>query len=315
MPDSTPSPRTSRARRGPALAAGVLALATAGSLAPAQAGHAPGERLPEQVAPEPTDRATAQGIERPGQATMGWSLRDQVRPGVEGTASLGPVGAASAIAPQAADAHGPYGIDTSSHTTVQDWQWFSDVGAEFAWIKATEGDYYTSPVFSPQWIGATEQQMVRGSYHFANPAESSGAQQAEFFVANGGGWSPDGRTLPGALDMEYNPYGPVCYGMDHAQMDAWVRDFIGRYEQLTGVKPVIYTNADWWNTCVGRADYSDIHLWLARYDATPGTAPWSWSQHGATHTVWQTRPVTDKGYDVNRFHGDRAALRELATHG
>ena len=74
------------------------------------------------------------------------------------------------------------------------------------------GGLLHQPVFSAQYTGATGQQMVRGAYHFANPAESSGAQQAEFFVANGGGWSADGRTLPGALDMKYNPYGPVCYG-------------------------------------------------------------------------------------------------------
>lgn len=274
----------------------------------------PAQAQPDSTPPAPSDHASEQGIDGPGEATMGWSLQEGTGPAAGAPGQhLGPLGAGTAIDPAVEAAHGPYGIDTSSHTTVQDWQWFSAVGAEFAWVKATEGDYYTSPVFSAQYTGATEQQMVRGAYHFANPAESSGAQQAEFFVANGGGWSADGRTLPGALDMEYNPYGPVCYGLDHAQMDAWVRDFVGRYQQLTGVKPVIYTNADWWNTCVGRADYSDVHLWLARYDATPGTAPWSWSDHGASHTVWQTRPVSDKGYDVNRFHGDRAALQELAA--
>lgn len=85
-----------------------------------------------------------------------------------------PLGAGTAIDSAVEAAHGPYGIDTSSHTTVQDWQWFSAVGAEFAWVKATEGDYYTSPVFSAQYTGATEQQMVRGGGRTTGPATPSG---------------------------------------------------------------------------------------------------------------------------------------------
>jgi hypothetical protein len=44
--------------------------------------------------------------------------------------------------------------------------------------------------------------MIRGAYHFALPNSSSGATQANYFAGNGGGWSWDGKTLPGALDIE-----------------------------------------------------------------------------------------------------------------
>jgi GH25 family lysozyme M1 (1,4-beta-N-acetylmuramidase) len=47
---------------------------------------------------------------------------------------------------------------------------------------------------------------VRGAYHFGLPDRASGAAQAEFFVANGGRWTNDGKTLPPVLDIEYNPY-------------------------------------------------------------------------------------------------------------
>ncbi|MFC0358591.1 MULTISPECIES: GH25 family lysozyme [Kytococcus] len=241
-------------------------------------------------------------------ATMGSTLP------VEEPGSVTAFGRAP-IDPVAELTHGPYGVDTSGHTTIEDWQWFTDHSAQFVWIKATEGTYLATDSFSDQWKGATEQGMLRGSYHFANPEVSSGRQQAEYFVAHRGGWSPDGRTLPGALDMEYNPYGPVCYGKSQAEMAAWARDFITRYEELTGVKPVVYTNAHWWNTCVGTADFSDVKLWLARYSSAPGIAPKSWSMHGATHTIWQAYPVDAHGYDVNRVHGDRADLERLARRG
>ena len=78
---------------------------------------------------------------------------------------------------------------------------------------------YISPTFSSQYIGATDAGLIRGSYHFAHPDESTGATQATYFLDNGGesapprgiillsnvllgGWSADGITLPGALDIE-----------------------------------------------------------------------------------------------------------------
>ena len=61
---------------------------------------------------------------------------------------------------------------------------------------------YTNPYFSSQYTGATNAGLIRGSYHFARPDQSSGAAQANFFAAHGGGWSGDGITLPGALDIK-----------------------------------------------------------------------------------------------------------------
>jgi len=77
---------------------------------------------------------------------------------------------------------------------------------------------YKSPEFNSQYTGATKVGIIRGAYHFARPDVSSGAVQARYFLANGGwyqlygpfilncilsgGWSGDGITLPGALDIE-----------------------------------------------------------------------------------------------------------------
>ena len=47
--------------------------------------------------------------------------------------------------------------------------------------------------------------IIRGTYHFGRPDVSAGDEQADYFVANGDGWSTDEMTLLGALDIEYNP--------------------------------------------------------------------------------------------------------------
>src|SRR5699024_6440715 len=91
--------------------------------------------------------------------------------------------------------------------------------------------------------------MIRGAYHFARPDQTSGAKQAEYFVAHGGAWSADGQTLPGALDIESNPYGSKCYGLSKAQMRKWISSFTKRYLHLTGRNAVIYSSPSWWVEC------------------------------------------------------------------
>ena len=157
------------------------------------------------------------------------------------------------------------GMDVSAHQGNVDWQSWWNQGMRFAYVKATEGTSYTNPYFAQQYNGSYNVGMIRGAYHFALPDRSSGAVQANYFVDHGGGWSRDGKTLPGALDIEYNPYGDNCYGLAKGQMTAWIKDFSDTYHARTGRWPVIYTSTNWWNGCVD-GDFSSTNpLWVARY--------------------------------------------------
>ncbi len=140
-------------------------------------------------------------------------------------------------------------------------------GIAFVYIKATEGTGYQNPYFSQQYEGSYKAGLIRGSYHFARPDVSGGAAQADYFLAHGGGWSADGKTLPGALDIEYNPHGSTCYGLSHESMVAWVRSFSDAYHAKTKRYPVIYSTTNWWSECTGNsvAFGADNPLWIARY--------------------------------------------------
>jgi GH25 family lysozyme M1 (1,4-beta-N-acetylmuramidase) len=108
---------------------------------------------------------------------------------------------------------GPQGIDVSNHQGTIDWKKVKSEGVAFAYIKATEGTGTTyfhetrSPslhpcyrtrltltfdtdfidaYFSRNYIGATNNSIIRGAYHFAHPGNSSGAAQATYFLAHGG---------------------------------------------------------------------------------------------------------------------------------
>ncbi|MFI6350896.1 lysozyme [Streptomyces sp. NPDC050560] len=222
---------------------------------------------------------------------------------------------ALAQAPSPARAAEPYadlprGNDVSSHQGTVDWKKAYEAGARFSYVKATESTTYKNPYFRGQFDGSREAGMLRGAYHFALPDRSSGAAQAAYFLKNGGGWAADGRTLPPALDIEANPYGAECYGLDEAGLADWVRDFSDEVRRSAGVLPVIYTSTRWWNTCTGgNRGFGDHALWVPDYAASPGALPAGWT----TWTFWQYADHGPMAGDQNRFHGDADALARFAA--
>jgi len=199
------------------------------------------------------------------------------------------------------------GLDVSGHQTSIHWSAVVAAGAQFAYIKATEGLGFVNPDFASQYDGAYQAGLIRGAYHFALPNDSNGAAQASYFVANGGGWSADGKTLPGTLDIEYNPDGAKCYGLSQNAMVAWIASFINTYHALTSRWAVIYTTSSWWATCTGNyAGFaSEDPLWIA---GAVGTLPAGWS----FYTFLQYAAAGTFPGDQDTFNGSSDRLTHLA---
>ncbi|MEW2156476.1 lysozyme [Streptomyces sp. NPDC007189] len=229
-------------------------------------------------------------------------------------AALALAGTASAAAGPPALVSGlPRGHDVSSHQKEVDWQGARSAGARFVYVKATESTDYTNPYFSGQYDGAGDAGLYRGAYHFALPDRSSGARQAAYFVRHGGDWAADGRTLPPALDIEYNPYSKKhrCYGLGWKRMARWIRSFSDEVKRETGRRPVIYTTAQWWRQCTGDSHaFSKNHaLWIARHSASgPGKLPGGWRYW----TFWQCATKGRLPGDQNLFNGPASRLTILA---
>ena len=198
------------------------------------------------------------------------------------------------------------GLDVASYQGNVDWGAVARGGGSFAYAKATEGVTYTNPYFGQQYNGSYEAGLAHGAYHFALPDVSDGATQANFFVDHGGAWSKDGRTLPPALDIEYNPYGDTCYKLTADQMVAWIKAFSDQIWYRTGVAPTIYTSYTWWTKCTGNSNVFRANpLWIPRYGTDVGTLPGGWT----SQVIWQ---FADKGGfpgDQNRFNGNADRLR------
>lgn len=291
-----------------AVSVAVVGVALAASLTASAASASPGDDTVATAAPtsspdgDSADEMTVAEQRRldPGDAYMGWSL--------EGEYSGAP---APRVAPLSTLGRpGVQGIDVSGHQPSMNWQREWDRGIRFAYVKATEGNYFRNPLFSAQYSGAYEVGIVRGAYHFGNPDVSGGAEQARYFVEHGGGWSPDGMTLPGVLDIEDDPYGDDdrCFGQTANQLITWINDFATTYKALTGRAAVIYSNPSWWATCTGNSsEFARTNpLWFARWAPSAGALPGGW-QH---YTFWQ---YTSDPFDHDVFNGTLQQLRSYAT--
>ena len=208
-PDST-SPPTEQGLQQPTPSASALAPEDAPVLAEQPAPVAePALEVPSRLAtPSNVPVEFAQSPSSPG-ATMGQVAKEQ-RAAVEGTnpAPLsGPANQAQAdlVAPALAGIPaGVPGMDVSgwqadaathSRSTV-DWSWQRSMGSRFVYAKGSEGDYFADASRVSHLQGATATGMLHGAYHFALPSQSSATRQADFFLANGGSWKADGKTLP-----------------------------------------------------------------------------------------------------------------------
>jgi len=197
--------------------------------------------------------------------------------------SGGPANTATALPASA----GARAVDVASHQhphgAAINWGQVARAGYRFAFIKATEGNYYANPYYASDRGQARAAGLFVAGYHFAVPNVSSGATQADFAVSHAGD-AADGHPMPLALDIEYNPYGATCYGLTAARMVAWISAFTTEAQRLTSQPTIIYTTADWWRSCTGDSGaFGSDPLWVAAYRPSSPPMPAGWRQW----TFWQ----------------------------
>jgi GH25 family lysozyme M1 (1,4-beta-N-acetylmuramidase) len=262
------------------------------------AGWAGQHALPAPGSSGPTSAVTSSAAAA-ATATRASATRATATP-----ATAAPATAASTVASPSAAATMP-GLDVASyqhpvtsqypHGAPVNWQQVAAAGYRFAAIKGTEGDYYVNPWVTTDLSGAKAAGLDVTPYHFAIPNGSSGQQQAEFAVEYSG-YTPGAQTLPLMLDIEYDPYVASdgtneCYGLSASRETAWISAFVTTVRSLTGQYPIIYTTANWWDTCTGSSTaFGDDPMWVAAYgfDTPPmpaGWQDWSFWQYTSGGTV------------------------------
>ena len=197
-----------------------------------------------------------------------------------------------------------HGIDVSHHQDNIDWDdvkamQVKQVKIGFAFIKATEGLGDMDNNFRRNWYLARQVGIPRGAYHFFISSKS-GKAQAENFIATCRLQKGD---LPPVLDIETNN------GASPEDIRQRAKDWLERIEQYYQVKPIIYTNVDFYKNFLA-GSFEDYPLWVAHYlvqDKPRIDRNWLFWQHNEKgHVNGIDAPV-----DFNVFNGDSTAFRDL----
>lgn len=197
-----------------------------------------------------------------------------------------------------------HGIDVSRYQDLIAWEevrkmHVGEIKLGFAFIKATEGNGNTDPQFHRNWRRARNNDIVRGAYHFFI-ASKDGKVQAENFIKR---VELEPGDLPPVLDVEQR------YGVGKTQLQKEVKEWLDVVENYYHVKPIIYTNVDFYIQNLGK-DFDDYPLWVAHYyqqEQPRITRDWLFWQHSDQGNV---NGITSK-VDFNVFHGDSLDFKAL----
>ena len=195
-----------------------------------------------------------------------------------------------------------HGIDAARFQPAIDWTAARSAGANFVFLKATEGGDLLDPMFEDHWRGATRAGLARGAYHFyyfCTPPEV----QARWFIRN---VPRSPGMLPPVLDMEWNPFSPTCATVRppaaevRDQMRRWIEIVTAHY----GQRPIIYTTPKFYaENELNRLRGYDF--WLRSTAKPPAETfpgqPWRFWQYSATGVV----AGVSGDVDLNVFSGSR----------
>jgi len=197
-----------------------------------------------------------------------------------------------------------HGIDVSRYQQLIAWDAVKAMQVKkirlgFVFIKATEGIVNTDPQFRRNWKRSKDAGMIRGAYHFFLPTKD-GRMQAENFIK-----AVDLKTgdLPPVLDIEQT------YGLSRDVIKNEVKEWLDIVGANYNVKPIIYTNIDFYKQNLG-SDFDDYPLWVAHYyqPRQPRIKrDWLFWQHNDNGRVNGVSSPVD--FDV--FSGDSAMFSQL----
>ncbi len=197
-----------------------------------------------------------------------------------------------------------HGIDVSKYQSIIAWEEVKamkvkNIQLGFSFIKATEGIGNTDPQYHRNWNKAKANDIIRGAYHFFI-ASKDGKMQAENFIDK---VELEPGDLPPVLDIEQ------LNGTSAIDVKKEVKKWLETAENYYHVKPIIYTNVDFYNRYMG-SEFDQYPLWVAHYyqleqpRINRGWVFWQHSQEGRVNGI--TSPV-----DFNVFNGDSLEFKNL----
>ncbi|CDM56050.1 MULTISPECIES: glycoside hydrolase family 25 protein [Rhizobium] len=191
-----------------------------------------------------------------------------------------------------------HGVDVSRWQGAIDWQKLRTQGANFVYIKATDGGDHLDPMFRKNWRDAKQAGIKRGAYHFFYWCRTAG-EQADWFIRN---VPREAGALPPVIDVEWNGESSCKRRISPERVREKMQVFMDKLEKHYGQRPIIYTAPDFYRDNLKGA-FLNYPFWLRSVAAHPSKVYpgrrwvfWQYSGSGISHGV-------DGRIDLNVFHG------------
>lgn len=154
---------------------------------------------------------------------------------------------------------GTHGIDVSHHNGPIAWRSLTDAGLTYSFMKATEGTRYVDPGFREHWSAAKKCGVLRGAYHFFDPA-SDAREQARHFSRV---LLEDPGELPPTIDVERG-FGDSRRACEELEADLQL--ILDEADRALGTRAMIYSgHAFWLSSMCNSQHFNDRPLWIAHY--------------------------------------------------
>jgi lysozyme len=197
------------------------------------------------------------------------------------------------------------GIDVSEYQGKIRWSYVDTIEEKYplryVFIRATVGKDRVDNQFKRNWLGAKENKMIRGAYHYYRPNENS-LEQAELFIKTVKLKKGD---LPPVLDIEKLPKEQSI-----ERLKIGLRRWLKAVEKHYGVRPIIYTGEKYYDDFL-KEEFSDYLFWIANYNFYREEIQDEWLFWQFTEKA--TVPGIDCNVDVNVYNGDLQQLQFITV--
>lgn len=197
------------------------------------------------------------------------------------------------------------GLDVSEYQGNIRWSYVDTLEKkyplDYVFIRATVGKDRKDRQFKRNWLGAKENKLIRGAYHYYRPNENS-LEQAKLFIQTVTLHKGD---LPPILDIEKLPKNQSLDSLK-VGLKRWLLTVESHYK----VKPIIYTGEKYYNDFL-KEEFSDYLFWIANYNFYREKIDVDWLFWQFTEKA--TVPGIKGNVDINIYNGDLQQLQFITV--
>lgn len=197
------------------------------------------------------------------------------------------------------------GLDVSEYQGKIRWTYVDTLENKyplhFVFIRATVGKDRKDRQFNKNWLGAKENKMIRGAYHYYRPNENS-IEQAELFIKT---VTLQKGDLPPVLDIEKLPKNQSI-----ENLKLGLKRWLNAVESHYGVKPIIYTGERYYDDFL-KEEFNDYLFWIANYNFYREEIAGDWLFWQFTEKA--SVPGIKGNVDINIYNGDLQQLRYITV--